>query len=94
MSVPTNDGVFLWQDEAVCRGKDTSIFFDNDREAKRICSACPVKSECLEYALLYNPSGVWGGTTAKERAKVSKISVKMLRDDYMESGLYNFKLKA
>jgi WhiB family redox-sensing transcriptional regulator len=93
MSTPIKDGVFLWQDEAECRGINTDTFFDDVRQAKKICSGCPVLGDCLQYALIYNLSGVWGGTTDKERSRIPKIEVEMLRDDAEESGLYNRHLK-
>jgi WhiB family redox-sensing transcriptional regulator len=36
--------------------------------AKAICSGCPVRQECLDYALA-DPSlvGVWSGTDERER---------------------------
>lgn len=40
------------------------------RHARRQCAGCPVqtKSECLSYALRHEQYGVWGGTTAHDRA--------------------------
>ena len=35
--------------------------------AKAICSPCPLKTACLEYALETNYEGVWGGTTDEDR---------------------------
>jgi WhiB family redox-sensing transcriptional regulator len=41
--------------------------------AKRICARCPVRAECLEYALSGAgtwggiATGIWGGTTPQER---------------------------
>lgn len=50
---------------------DGWIFFsDNalDQEAaKRICAECPVKRECLDWALDNSEYGTWGGQTEKER---------------------------
>lgn len=97
------DGVFLWQKNALCAGIDSSIFFNdedknhnNDKDTyKGICGRCPVRGECLEYALLYNMSGIWGGMTEKERFKLySRDYLSILRDDAIESGTYNFTLKA
>lgn len=70
-----------WQSFAACRGIDTSIFFPERGHhkqldlARRICSECPVKDECLEYAISKLPReqgdvGVWGGTSAKERRAI------------------------
>ncbi len=94
-----NDGVSLWQDEANCKGVNSTVFFGEEGSTpgkgyKTFCNQCPVKAECLEYALLYDMSGVWGGMTEKERKrKISKTRIAMLRDDCMESGLYNPALK-
>lgn len=35
--------------------------------AKRICSSCPYKAECLSWAVANDEIGIWGGTTQKER---------------------------
>jgi uncharacterized protein YcaQ len=41
--------------------------------AKRICARCPVRAQCLEYALSGAgtwggiATGIWGGTTPQER---------------------------
>jgi WhiB family redox-sensing transcriptional regulator len=69
-----------WQHRAACRGEQTSLFFpDNpleDRTARRareakakaICAGCPVRDECLEYALRTREAhGVWGGMNEYER---------------------------
>ena len=38
------------------------------KEAKQLCSICPVAKTCLEYALVANETeGVWGGLTPQER---------------------------
>jgi WhiB family redox-sensing transcriptional regulator len=39
-----------------------------ESEAKRICADCPVRRECLEYALRVRESfGIWGGLNETER---------------------------
>lgn len=88
-------GCLLWQESAQCKGADSSLFEGKSkkREFKKYCNACPVKPECLEYALIYNMSGVWGGTTDEERRRVSRIKIQLLISDYEESGLYNEDLK-
>lgn len=44
-----------------------------EKEVKEICSACPYKIECAEYAI-NNPDilGIWGGTTEKARREIRK----------------------
>ena len=34
-------------------------------EAKKICSTCPVKQECLEYGIDTKSYGIWGGITLR-----------------------------
>ena len=39
--------------------------------ARKVCSDCPVKSPCLEYALEHRiDHGVWGGTSERERRRI------------------------
>jgi len=41
--------------------------------AKTLCDGCPVATQCLTYALDNDEQwGVWGGTTANERAAIRK----------------------
>jgi hypothetical protein len=35
--------------------------------ARRFCQNCPVKSQCRDFAILYEEEGIWGGTTDDER---------------------------
>lgn len=66
-----------WQERALCSQTDPEAFFPekggSTREAKRICSRCEVKSECLEYALAHDERyGIWGGLSERERRKVRR----------------------
>jgi WhiB family redox-sensing transcriptional regulator len=61
-----------WQDQGVCAEADPDAWFPekggSNREAKRICRICPVRAECLEYALEHDQRfGIWGGTSERER---------------------------
>jgi WhiB family transcriptional regulator, redox-sensing transcriptional regulator len=44
-----------WQEQALCAETDPEAFFPekggSTREAKKICTGCEVKAQCLEYAL-------------------------------------------
>jgi WhiB family redox-sensing transcriptional regulator len=45
------------------------------REAKRICGECPVRAECLEYALEEDERfGIWGGMSERERRKLKRLA--------------------
>ena len=46
-------------------------------EAKRICASCPVREQCLEYALeMGDDYGVYAGTSAGERRKLRRARAK------------------
>jgi WhiB family redox-sensing transcriptional regulator len=66
-----------WRAQARCRGVDTEVFFpargDNlsAHVAKRIRRACPVRAECLDYALEAGEKvGLWGGVSERQRARL------------------------
>ncbi len=68
-----------WRAQARCRGVSTEVFFpargDNlsARVAQRICRGCPVRAECLEYALAAEERfGVWGGTSEHRRRELRR----------------------
>lgn len=61
-----------WRAEAACRGAGPALWFPepphNAPDAKAVCRKCPVRAECLDYALSCGPMpGVWGGTSERER---------------------------
>lgn len=39
-----------------------------EQAAIAVCRACPVREECLDYALEHGELGMWGGTTERQRA--------------------------
>ena len=66
-----------WQERALCSQTDPEAFFPekggSTREAKRICSRCEVKGECLEFALGHDERfGIWGGLSERERRKLKR----------------------
>jgi WhiB family transcriptional regulator, redox-sensing transcriptional regulator len=73
-----------WFDDAACRGADTTVFFPpsdaHADAAKTICATCPVREECLEFALETRPpDGVWGGLTPIERHRLIRRRQKAAR---------------
>lgn len=61
--------------QALCAQTDPELFFPEQGEssatARRICKACPVRRECLAYAIENNEQhGVWGGYQTRERRKL------------------------
>ncbi|BDZ42849.1 hypothetical protein GCM10025865_21480 [Paraoerskovia sediminicola] len=66
-----------WQERALCAQTDPEAFFPekggSTREAKKVCTGCPVRSECLEYALENDERfGIWGGLSERERRKLKR----------------------
>jgi len=66
-----------WMRDALCAQVDKHIFFpgkgesDLIRTAKRVCARCPVRVECLGYALLWDINfGVWGGASETDRRRM------------------------
>ncbi|WP_052090722.1 MULTISPECIES: WhiB family transcriptional regulator [Modestobacter] len=66
-----------WQERALCAETDPEAFFPekggSTREAKRICTGCEVRAECLEYALTMDERfGIWGGLSERERRRLRR----------------------
>ena len=67
-----------WQDRAACKGEDPDLFFPTRgrgkaKAGKAICAVCPVRRECLEFAVNtpgWDDCGIWGGTSAGERRPI------------------------
>jgi len=64
--------VSAWHELAACSETDPDAFFPELGEptaaAKRVCRSCPVRAECLQYALdNHERFGVWGGLSERER---------------------------
>ena len=69
-----------WMGRARCRDEDTALFFpdhgDVPPEAKALCDECPVRSDCLAYALSMGEDarGVWAGTGERMRRRMRRTS--------------------
>lgn len=68
-----------WAAYAACRTADPDLFFPADDDAARaavtICRGCPVREECLDWALEVRVRyGVWGGTTERDRRRLVRRS--------------------
>lgn len=75
---PVDDEEALaWQSDSLCAQTDPEAFFPekggSTRDAKKICSSCEVRTQCLEYALQNDERfGIWGGLSERERRKLRK----------------------
>ena len=66
-----------WRQQSACRDLETTVFFPaTDEEAaaaKAVCATCPVRLECLEYAIATRQDdGVWGGLDETERRRLRR----------------------
>ena len=73
--MPSRD--MTWRAAAACNNLDTELFFpDSDADAGpalEVCAVCPVRQECLEFALATRQNdGVWGGLTETERRRLRR----------------------
>jgi WhiB family redox-sensing transcriptional regulator len=61
-----------WVERAACAGAGPDMFFQlkggSNLPAKAVCATCPVRQECLDYAVGQPEQwGVWGGMDRNER---------------------------
>ncbi|MFJ1896165.1 MULTISPECIES: WhiB family transcriptional regulator [unclassified Streptomyces] len=73
-----------WRERAACREEDPDLFFPigttgpalvQTEDAKAVCRGCPVRAECLRWALENGQdTGVWGGLGEDERRALKRRS--------------------
>jgi WhiB family transcriptional regulator, redox-sensing transcriptional regulator len=71
-----------WRGRAACRDENPELFFpigdgaaaqEQVARAKVVCGRCPVRQQCLDFALSTGQdAGIWGGLTAAERRLVRR----------------------
>lgn len=76
-----------WMESALCRQVGNPDWWfpakgGGAREARKVCAACPVQAECLQYALDHGADGIWGGTSARERRRLGG-SITVSADVYL-----------
>lgn len=70
------DASTQWQLRGACRAYDPELFHPEPgaeaqaAAAKTICWRCPVRVECLGWAMSGNMTGVWGATTHLQRNRL------------------------
>ncbi|MFE7630169.1 WhiB family transcriptional regulator [Kocuria sp. NPDC057446] len=78
-AVDEDEGELAWQTDALCAQTDPEAFFPekggSTRDAKRVCEACPVQAECLDYAMSKDEKfGIWGGLSERERRRLRRLA--------------------
>ncbi|HZJ47628.1 MAG TPA: WhiB family transcriptional regulator [Acidimicrobiia bacterium] len=68
-----------WHAQAACASYPAEVFFPPSdapqaaKAAKLICAGCPVRDECLSFAIdTAQSEGVWGGMDAGERRRLRR----------------------
>jgi WhiB family redox-sensing transcriptional regulator len=68
-----------WDAEAACQSVEPDVFFPDpeglaeETAAKVVCRGCPVRTQCLEFALAARlDHGVWGGLSENERRSLRR----------------------
>jgi WhiB family transcriptional regulator, redox-sensing transcriptional regulator len=69
-----------WRKAGACLAADPDLFFpvsagaaasNEYSRALSMCDGCPVKRQCLDFAMQTGEAnGIWGGTTPEERIRV------------------------
>ncbi len=76
--LPPDDVAPTWQEFAECVSYAGRVDFfpargESVRDAKEVCAACCVRSECLDFALRMKVAhGVWGGLSERERRNLRR----------------------
>lgn len=71
-----------WRAAGACASADPDLFFPvsptgiaaaEAEQARRICSGCRVRRQCLDFAMEHGETeGIWGGTTPEERVRARR----------------------
>ena len=74
-----------WRADSACNGVDPELFFPRKGEpadaAISVCGECPVRIDCLTWALCHGEkSGIWGGTAERTRRLVRRVVRMSLHD--------------
>jgi len=98
--LPTLSGrgaVVLWADRAACKDMPLVLFFGEDGErrkvrefreevAKQVCADCPVKDDCLDFAIVHpEKNGIWGGANEDERSRMRRRKQRRKNHDLAEA---------
>jgi len=75
-----------WRARAACGDADPDLFFPPDgvsaEPGRRICARCPVRQECLDYAISNGIAhGTWGGLSERDRRVLRARRLRALRRD-------------
>jgi hypothetical protein len=59
-----------------CRGLGTDLFFEQTAEARSraraLCTACPIRQACQDWAVAFEEYGFWANTTPGQRKRIRR----------------------
>lgn len=65
-----------WRDRSACTGEPTELFFPEVERVHpavaELCGRCPVREDCLDYAIAGHEAGIWAATTSNERKRIAR----------------------
>lgn len=71
-----------WRLAAACRKVDPNVFFPDSHDkkkmeqAKAICRVCPVRKQCLDFAIdNCVDHGIWGGESERARVRMRRAGI-------------------
>lgn len=90
-SEPTPQPSTEWMNDRACIGRPPEMFFPTSASeavlAKRVCAHCPVREQCLEFALAnHEKYGIYGGMGVKQRNKLQAARRRAQRAAEHEAG--------
>lgn len=69
-----------WRQYAACHGANPALWYldrsrgEGFKEARAVCARCPVRAQCLQWALAHNERfGMWGGLSPQERRHLRRF---------------------
>lgn len=83
-----------WQEQAKCKSLPTiekdKLFFPNvtsiNPHVQEFCNGCIVRTECLNYGVLYKEEGYWGGLNLKQRLEIRPRLLSYLQSAALKEG--------
>lgn len=83
-----------WMEDGICKQVGVDVMYPERnkerRVSKKVCLPCPVRASCLAEALKRDESGVWGGTSQRQRRLIQaaagpRSNWREIADEFLKS---------
>lgn len=69
-----------------CRGVGTDLFFEQTAaaraQARTLCTGCPIRAACQDWAVAFEEYGYWANTTPGQRKRIrQQLAVELVRPE-------------